>query len=303
MASTEVQQKKRPGRPKGEPKLPTTNINGVVDTPSDSENIIELIYCVPILFKKILLLMKQYEVGEINFIFSKESITMLAVDRVGKSIINILINGNNLNHYYCKSQISVFITRSNLETSIGQLNKNHDKLTFILRENYRSIMYIIVHDEEYNNENIYEISVCQSKSNEIIEEIPRNFAITFTMSMQHFKAVINNARRTGDIMAIQKTQDKTLQLTTLNTQKVTWTNIYNDSNKLLLVNNLAENEILSVSVEIEYIRPIANSNIGNYVNISCGHSDKLLIIVLLYSIKSEPTCTINVITNIREFKN
>lgn len=306
LMSTNTENKKKPGRPKKKPEPLSININGIVNSPTNADNILEIVYCAPILFKKILLLMKQFEVSEINFEFTNTYLRILSTDRINKSIIDIVIYGDKIHFYYCKFPINVCVTRYNLEKVLSQLNKNNDKITFILRENYRSLMYIIVHDEEYANENIYEICViCQN--NENIIEIPtmlvNNFMIKFKMSMQHFKSIINNARKMGNCITIQKTFKTNLQLTTMNMQTVAWYNIYTDETKLELVDNMKENDMLSISVDVEYLRPIANSNISENITISCCNNyNKMLLSMNLHQVNGSPTCTINIHTDIREFQ-
>lgn len=298
--SPEQTNKKRPGRPRKLVNSPTINFSGIVDKPSNEENILELLYYSPTLFKKILLLMRQFEASELVFEFGKEKLNIKSSDRIGKSIINVSVAGNKMNHYYCKDPIIVCVTRSNLEKVLKILNKYHDKITFVLREiDFRSTMYIIVHDSQYNSDNVFQVGVICETQQSLYKIEPQSFSLSFSISMGHFRNMINNARNIGVSLTIQKTKSTPLQLTTLNTQKVTWTSVYPNNDLLSLKHTLDDDDILSVSVDIEHIKPIANSNIGNNIIISCGNSSKISLNININS-DIGTACEIEILTDIRE---
>ena len=64
--------KKRPGRPKKRVVTEAIKISGVVDTPNDPEDKVEMVYQNPAMFKSIFALLKAYAAKELMMYFKKD---------------------------------------------------------------------------------------------------------------------------------------------------------------------------------------------------------------------------------------
>jgi hypothetical protein len=270
--------KKKPGRPKKKIVTMPVEVHGIVDKPVNEEDLLELVYCNPTLFKKLMQLYKAFEVSEVEMNFEPKGVKIVTKDHLGKSTIYTTIDGRCMNLYYCKSPIRICVKRENLDRVLGTLGKNHYKITFILKENYRSTMYLIIKDIEYNNDDSYEIDVVFKPEDAVQNEIKNddtNYPIKFKISSKHFKTKIGNIRKLSPTFTIQKCGSESLQFTFDKAQKVNWTGVYNDSDKIDLKSTLAEDEIFNVSVVIDYIKPFSNSNIGDEVFIAADKRERM----------------------------
>jgi len=298
--------KKKPGRPKKKITNVPVEVHGIVDKPVNEEDLLELVYCNPTMFKKLLQLYKSFEVSEVEMNFNPTGVKIVTKDHIGKSTIYTTIDGRCMNLYYCKAPIRVCVKRENLEKILGTLGKNHYKITFILKEDHRSHMYLIIKDIEYNNDDSYEIDVIfkpEDPQRNAVRDDDTNYPIKFKISSKHFKAKLNNIYRISKTFTIQKCGDEPLQFTfDKAAQKVNWTGVYNDSEKIDLKSTLAEDEIFNVSMFIDYIKPFSNSNIGDDVYIAADKREKMSFMTMLDKKDIGYSCCIKVYTEIKDYR-
>ena len=276
-APADIQNKKKPGRPKKKVVSIPVEVCGIVDKPVNHDDVLEMVYCNPILFKKIFALQKAFDVSEIELNFDPTGLRIVTKDHLKKSTIYTTIDGRCMNLYYCKDRIRICVKRDSLERVLGTLGKNHYKITFLLKENYRSTLYLIVKDSEYNNDDSYEIDVVHTPQENPAEvhDDDTNYPIKFKISSKHFKMRIGNIRKLSPTFTIQKTGTDPLQLTYDKAQKVNWSGVYPDSDKISLISTLPIDDVFSVSMCIDYIKPFSNSNIGEEVFIAADKREKM----------------------------
>lgn len=298
-------EKKKPGRPKKKISTVPVEVHGIVDKPVNDEDLLEMVYCNPNMFKKLLHLYKQFEVSEVEMNFDAAGVKIVTKDHIGKSTIYTTIDGRCMNLYYCKMPIRVCVKRDNLERVLGTLGKNHYKITFILKENYRSTMYLIVKDLEYNNDDSYEIDVVfkpEDPARAEARDDDTNYPIKFCISSKHFKTRINNIKRLSSIFTIQKCGEDPLQFTFDKAQKVNWTGVYNDSEKINLKSTLAPDDVFNVSVFIDYIKPFSNSNIGDEIFIAADKRKKMSFMTRLDAKDIGWACYVKIFVEIKEYR-
>lgn len=297
--------KKKPGRPKKKIVAMPVEVHGIVENPVNDEDVLEMVYCNPTLFKKILQLLKAFEVSEVEMNFDKTGVRIIAKDHLGKSTIYTTIDGRCMNLYYCKAPLRICVKRDNLEKVLGTLSRNHYKITFILKENYRSTMYLIIKDIEYNNDDTYEVDVVFKPEDQICREVrddDTNYPIKFKISSKHFKTKIGNIRKLSPTFTIQKCGNEPLQFTFDKAQKVNWTGVYNDSEKISLESALAPEDVFNVSVYIDYIKPFSNSNIGDEVFIAADKREKMSFMTRLDKKDIGFACVVKIYTEIKDYR-
>jgi len=262
--------KKKPGRPKKMTVSVSANVKGIVDTPTTPGAVLELIYHSPTLFKKIMQLLKAFEVEEVEFNFDKLGLKIAAVDHLGNSNICVIIRGEHMNLYYCKEPLRICVSRANLDKTLGILAKVHYNICFMLKENYRSMMSIGIRDMDYDNDELFEIDIIY-KPDSFIDSSTNddsNYPIKFRMSSKHFKTKINNMKKISDEFSIEKSGDDPLQFSTNRPKTVAYIGVYNDSDKISLRSTIASDDIFKVSMTIDHIKPFSNSGIGDFVEIA-----------------------------------
>ena len=100
----EIKPKKRPGRPRKNPRKIPIEINGIVDTPNNIEHSVELYYHNPNNLKKIIQFLHQESVTDLIIIFTEKEMIWISNDSLtSKSKIYFTIDGSKVNKYYCKT--------------------------------------------------------------------------------------------------------------------------------------------------------------------------------------------------------
>lgn len=297
-------QKKRPGRPRKEIVNIPVEMHGIVAEPSMPDSVIETVYCNPKLFKKVFNLYKSYEVSELIMSFNHEGIEIYGKDHQGKSDVYSTIDGSKLAWYYCREPIEVPVKRETLERIVSTLDKNHYKITFLSKENWRSTLYVICKDYELDDDGNYEVEVINRPAINRNEARPddTNYPVKFVLSSKHFKKKINDIKKFSPVFCIQKNGDEPLQFTFDNARKVNYNGVYKSSNKIKLQSQIAADDLFSVSVNIEYIKPFSNANIGENVYIAAHKYEKLSLMTFLDKKDDGYVCTIRVYTETKDYR-
>lgn len=304
VAEPEDAPKKKPGRPKKKVAVVPVEVHGIVAEPGNPDDILELVYCNPSMFGKLLRLYKQFEVSEVEMRFDANGVKMITKDHIGKSTIYATIDGRCMNLYYCKAPMRVCIKRNSLERVLGGLGKNHNKITIMFKEDYRSVMYIIIKDSEYDNDDQYEVDV-SFKPEDIVDELhddDTNHPIKFCVTSKHFKTRINQIKKLSETFTIQKSGQEPLQITFDRAREVNWVGVYGDSSKINLKSTIDPDEIFSVSVHIDYIKPFSNSNIGDQVYIAAHKHEKISFMTTLDKGDNGYACCVKIFTEIKEYR-
>jgi hypothetical protein len=267
--------KKKPGRPKKRAQAVQAHVLGVIHTPSCEEDIVEMVYYNPLIFRKIFQLFKAYEVSEIDVIFDREFMYFVSEDHLKKSVICVTFVAKYLNQYFCKSPVKIRMKRDGLEV-LANLNKDHFRISFALRENFRSILY--VHSSEYTSglNNIYEINVISGQAIDTYKAASdTTYPIKFKLPIGSFKAILANTRKYSEILSFQKCGNGPMQLIIKNTKKgMNWSGVYDDSEKMECT-TLNADDIFNVSVVIDYMKPFGTTNIDDEVFIALDKSEPL----------------------------
>ncbi|QYB17701.1 hypothetical protein PV-S19_0337 [Pacmanvirus S19] len=297
--------KKKPGRPKKKVANVPVEVHGIVDKPVNDDDLLEMVYCNPTMFKKLLQLYKSFEVSEVEMYFDPNGAKIITKDHLKKSTIYTTIDGRCMNLYYCKEPVRVCVKRDNLEKILGTLGKNHYKITFILKEDHRSNMYLVVKDIEYNNDDSYEIDVVfkpEDPAQRENRDDDSNYPIKFKISSKHFKTKLNNIRKISPTFTIQKCGDEPLQFTFDKAQMVNWVGVYNDPEKIELKSTITDDEIFNVSVPIDWIKPFSNSNIGDDVYIAADKREKMSFMTMLDKKDIGYAACVKVYTEIKDYR-
>lgn len=296
--------KKKPGRPKNPTNATAREFHGIVTSSNCPDNILEFVHTNPIMIKKIFALQKSFAVGEIEMIFSPTNIMFVSQDHLKKSKIFATIEGKYVSHYYCKELIRICVKLEVFVRIFGTLNKTTEKVSFILKqENYRSILYVILKDVTYDCEDTYEINIL-NKPDGAVTKVPNTeeYPIQFRIDSKYLKTKITNIQKLSKNIVMQKIHNEPFQMTYETnpaSHMVNWTGTYGSAEKIDLKCSLGPNDILSVTVNIDAIKPFTHSTIGDEVTIAVHPASAMSFVTLLD--KKEDggaTCAIAVFTDI-----
>ena len=287
---------KGPGHPRKESSLVAINVSGVVDEPYESDSVVEFDHNNPMTFKKIFAtIYKAYGISDIIFQFAPDSIKIES-----KSLNN---NGTTLHtdfqvnlvkKYYCKEKIMVCVDRTQLEKIFKHVEKACYLVKFILKEDScYSKMTIRIYNNTVNDISNYEIQLGNTnKYVQINDPDESTYPINFELPSKYFKGQI--------IKNIESTLVETFQFEKNNFTKQPIKFIYSDKtqqNKLLcekpitdeklikLVNKLADDDFLVVSIALQDIKPFANAYLGDFIRIYVDKTQRLCLSTFIDKVK------------------
>jgi hypothetical protein len=269
----------RVGRPRKNNSVVPIIVQGVVAEPINDGDLIEMVYCKPLLFQKIIGLLKGYKVSEVDLQFDREGMTIDT--RVDTTKIIIKIAGAGMNVYYCKAPMRVWIKCSDLEKAHSTLGQSHYKITWLIKENAPHIMYVVVKESEYESDDINEIEVYDKADVEADENYynDADYPLKFHLSTSHLKKKIEDAHKISNTTAlvIEKTGGEALELSydTKNAQKNNRTVVYNNNSKIGLESTIQEDDVFRVSVSVANILPFVKAAIGSEIYISADQERKI----------------------------
>jgi hypothetical protein len=296
--------KKRPGRPRKNIENTPAEILGIVDTPSNPEHLVEIVYNNPKMFKKINVIYKNYTSSEICFHFTPTTTTFMTVDRFKKNDIYTTLDGNCFGRYFCAQPITIWVKRESIDKIFAALDDNYGRITFVLRNDYRSRFYILVHDIEYDSIDTYAVEViCKPNGIEYVEKRDDNaYPIKFTLSGKYFKKKISDIGKISESLTIIKEGNNPLQLTYDESKMINYNGVYPNSEKISLDSSIPLDDTFSVSVLVGYIKPFSNANIGGNVRICASKTDKLSLSTQLGKTTRGFACEVKVFTEIKQQK-
>ena len=292
--------KKKPGRPKKTIANTPQQFYGIVNEPQMEGNVVELVYYNPSMFKKLFILQKSFSVSEVELYFTPTQMQIITIDHLKKSHIYITIEGKYMNLYYCKAPIRICVKLDALDKCMRTLTKSHTKITFILGNDYRSSLYVIFKDEEYKSADTYELDVIFRPEEAVLTpQDDSEYPLRFKLDAKHFKSRINGIRKSSETFTIGKIKDKPLTLHYDEPASMSWVGSYDCPEKIELKSTLSPDDILSVNIMIDYIKPFSNSNIANDVYIAVDKRKPISFLSYLdMQSNGEYVCTLKIFTEI-----
>lgn len=302
--------RKRPGRPRKKNSNIPLKVSGISETPLCPDNVMELTYENPKLFKKIFSLLKGYNVNEAIMIFNPTELKIYAQDHPGKSYIYPTVYGNMMNHYYCKETYQVPVKRDDIERIVRPFDKNHIRISLLLREDdNRSKLHMIVKDDEMDKENHITIDIKKKTiDTNTFNHDESQYPLHFTLSTKHFKREIADIHTKSDTITINKNGSDPLSMSYEG--KTNCDGSYVNSDKIQLHSSISNEDMLAVNIKISQIKPFSNAAIGDNVKL---YVDKFKPLCLITEIdkrkldlpnghtKDGYACTIKTFTELKQF--
>ena len=274
---------KKPGRKPGRPPKNRLNdilvkTHGIVESPSDQANIIEMVYENPTLFRKLFALYKAYDVNEISWHFYPDHVMIPVIYREPRKISGFIkIDARMLVKYYCKEYTVKTIKREFLDRSLRNMNKNHSQISFVLREEDKnSTMHIIVHDSETGSDMNTAIDLIPPEErNAAAGNNDLDYPLKFTLPSKHFKKLIQDIGASSQVVQVEKHGDDPLLLTYPQKDKIHAAGVYRDPAKIKLFSKLQSDESFFSKVSTKHVQPFSNSNIGDEVSVAADQEHPL----------------------------
>ena len=289
MSYNTTQNKRSVGRPRLIQRVDPLPKLGIVETPSNNDNLVELSYDNVSIFKKIFSLLKLMNVKEINIQFNTNYTKIFGIDHLEKNLINIKINSTKLNHYYCEYPINITLDPKNLDKITQKIDKNYNLFSMILKKNtFRNNLIIILNNKVLSIDESHIINLIENDVDlhPFYEKtLDYNiYPLKFELTGKYFKKLINDVSIFSEIFTIEKVNQSPLQFIYKNINNtIKGYNICKDDGKINLQTNLNDSDIFSVSVRIDYIKALSNALLSEKVKIYADNENDLVFSLLIDS--------------------
>lgn len=270
--------KKKPGRPRKKPLKKPLKRSGISNKPINEENYMEMIYDMPSVFKKIFTLFKCMAVKDISMHFNKDNVEITTMDHLKKSNIKVIIDCKKINHYYCEEPIKSSMNPKNMEKIIQVLDKNYISIAFVLKKsNNRSVLNIIYKNDVQIDE-YREIDLIQSQNNGFNNSFDdSNYPVKFVLPSKYFKKLITDTSSFSESLTINKIGAAPLTFAYTSKDKTVKTkHIVQNAESIKLYSTVADDDIFSSSVQIDYIKPLSGSLISDFISISADSHKNII---------------------------
>ena len=273
-------ERRGPGRP---PRvvIPSAPIHGILDEPLNKENIIELSYFDPIVFKYLFTLLKNLKVREIYFQFCKRSLSIYTKDNIDNRIL-ISIDCTKMLNYYCESDNTyVCINRDNIQAVFINLNKTIDRISISL-ERGNDMISIKLNDHSLNKVKIRNVIISIKHPEEELLNLQKEIhemkiPLSFSLTTRDFKDTISDATSYGDRITIEKHGSNPLILKFIRAHTNICSEEYNSEYKIDLHSELEENESFICTLHTLLLKCISVSIMNNKINIKCLSENRALL--------------------------
>lgn len=283
------QQKRSVGRPRLIQRVDPLPKLGIVNNPNNNENLVELSYDNVSIFKKLFSLLKLMNVKEINIHFNINYTKIYGIDHLEKNLINIKINSDKLNHYYCEYPINITLDPKNLDKITQKIDKNYNLFSMILKKNtYRNNLIIILNNKTLSIDESHIINLIENDVDLHAlydKSLDYNlYPLKFELPGKYFKKLINDISIFSELFTIEKINKHPLQFIYKNMNNtIKGYNICKDNAKIKLESNLNDTDIFSVSIRIDYIKALSNSLLSEKIKIYADNEKDLIFNLLIDS--------------------
>lgn len=298
----EVVPKKGPGRPKKAVGVAAMEVAGIIPPPAgDPGNLAGLTYANPMLFKRMFHLFKQYAVSEVDMCWGANGLEIAVVDHLMKSHIAVTVAGACMNAYYCVEPIRIQMRRGSLDHIATAIGKAHTRITMVVRQSEtvgRVSLCIAIRNSDVDSDSQHCVDAMHRVAFEPeVQHDDTDYPIKFHFTSAHFKLVVSNARKLSKTITIEQVGSGPMRLTIPAAEDLGWDEVYDSPAKIGLVSTLADGEIFTVDMTLDYIKPLSSNIIGDMVHIAAHRTEHMSFTTHLdKNAAGNPAATIKIYT-------
>lgn len=283
-----VPEKRPPGRPRKTPKRPPAARSGISATPKKAEHAMEFIYSEPVIYKNVMSLFKAAGAAEIMFIFDLTEIRILGCDHKGKTLFLVTFDCTNVVHYYCAEKMVATINAAHIIKINDGVGKGNTKISIILKKDTMRKTIIFVFQNEMKIDTFREIvlmSPSMDHQSSMSDFEYKDHEVSWEWPSGYLKETIGDIMRFTNTFTAQKngTTGKFMFPYRSDDGNIVSQNIIKDPELSKLVENITGKDIFSVSVLIEYIKPISSAVLSKTIRIYADRNKKMIFVANLDS--------------------
>ncbi len=285
-------QKKEPKRKVGRPPKKQASVDtipreGIVKEPlpalsEEKTHVVEMIYCNPVMFKRLTTLCKQMGAQDICITFLEDRCTWATIDHKCASFIYMEIRGEKMNRYYCKEPISMYVNTRHLYNILQTVDKNISVISFLIQADQAKYkIQIVLHQAHLVNDKIYtlELVFVTLKLDGLQEDLEKEseYAISYEMPSKSFKKDINDYAVLTNRVSVNKYGDGLLTYKySSEDKKIEYVSVFRSSTVINLVSKVEPKTLFSVEFQIEYVKSFANAIITDVLHIAVDQGRRII---------------------------
>jgi len=277
--------KKGPGRPRKTPKKEPIPRNGIQDTPTDVDDVIEVVYAMPLLFKKIIAFFKSLAAAEVQIIFRPIEIIMYAQDHLKKSRIRVRIDATKLHHYYCRNVVDIGVNCKDMELILNKVDKDYTSIIVLSAEGSTQKSITMILENEMQIDEIHTVGLIGQYEHieDEAEFMDENYTIQFKYPSKYFRKIIADIKTMSSRMCItQETSDDQLEIGYRSkNKKIRSKHTARDPSRISLTSKLRPGETFRVDVKVDYIKPISSAQIADEIWLLVDENKRIMTKALI----------------------
>lgn len=282
-----VPEKRPPGRPRKTPKRPPATRSGIAAEAKNPENAVEFIYSEPIIYKNVMNLFKAASAAEIMFIFDRAEVRIIGCDHKGKTLFVVSFDCTNVVRYFCNEKTVATINSAHVFKVNEGIGKGNTKISIILKKEAMRKTIIFILQNEMQIDTIREISLMPPTidlQGQLSDLEFKDHEVSWEWPSSYLKETISDIMRFTNTFTAQKNgSGRFLFPYRSDDGNIVSQNIIREPSLSKLVENITGKDIFSVSVLIEYIKPISAAVLSKTIRIYADRNKKMIFIAELDS--------------------
>lgn len=304
--STDAQEiKRKPGRPRKTPVKPPAVNKGILEDPVGPGNIVEFKYSKPTIFKKIGSQCNSFSSETVTFLFTPASCKIYIKDYHDCNDAEFTFEGADMDSYYCAKECEIHVQFENLGMILEKLDAKYIDITFATTEAELNSYLFLKLNHESNIPEHYILPVIMVPDNvkeysKLFIYNPAPYALEFSLSGAYFRKLINDMKHFDKLLTIEKNGNAgnfMFSYLSLNKQ-VQVRCIPKADSDICLVSRLKEDEIFSVSIFSNNIKPTSSNQLAEKVHIRASKDSPLWI----YAELDGKSVYVNILTKLLNYK-
>jgi hypothetical protein len=280
-----------PGRPPKRQPPPALEFNGVVRDPSDPENIVEIVYGTPTMFKQMFTYFKNIHARDIHVKFSPPApgsdedaaFTLFTRDAARQCRVVARIPGVAMNHFYCERVVMFGLKRDDIEKVFSSIDKSFFKITFLFRHDDPENLTVIFKDADIDKDCNYKLAIAAfdpdealfDSEREMLPEALEAFPVSFTLSSKQFKKTVTDASNYSDTLTVEKVGDQPLMLS-YDRVNLVFREVYHSDKKIQLKHAIGPDEAFQCPMPVREVKAFAAAMVTEEVQILCRNDGDLM---------------------------
>jgi len=283
-AAAAAAKRRGPGRPPSKPPAPQLVMHGIVDSPEDANNRLEVVIGTPGIIKELFTYFKNIKARDIHIKCEPTSMTLYTRDHSRTSRVIATIAGENTHWFYCEYEFWLQLNRETVEKMFSTVDKTFYKITILQSHDAINSIDFVLKDSEVEKECHHRFDLSEHTTDVDLYDAEKilspsvlasEFPIIFTLSAKQFKKTTTDICAFSENAQIEKIGEEPLQFTYDKTGHA-YHEVYRSDEKIKLESTVAKGDTFRVSVKMSNLKSLAHSMVAQDVRIYCREDGDIL---------------------------